>query len=338
MAPPWLTVLITILVLLLILTQSQTMSSSQKPPTPLRQLLLQSLSTPTKPSTTLALILMPLLASSPFSSRSRYYLRMISFIFGLLVGSLTGVLSGIAVSVVKPGWRKNVQWLVARTFYYLVSPLIGWEFVVEGEEYLAGCYKGESNVLVGNHQSMIDIFYLGRIFPKTCVVMSKKEIKYVPLLGQFMSLSKAVFVDRHNRSTAMETFKQVGIDMKQDGLNLFIFPEGTRSNAQSPTLLPFKKGAFHLALQSGLPIIPIICETYSPIYASKSHRFEPGKLVLKVLAPIKTAGVEEFKGKEGVDRLCELVRNRMLEGLVELSQREGSVSSRCLKAPTGALK
>ncbi|EGG04156.1 uncharacterized protein MELLADRAFT_56751 [Melampsora larici-populina 98AG31] len=279
----------------------------------------------------LSLIIGSLLASSLFSSRSRYYLRMISFVFGLFVGSLTGVVSGIIVSLVNPDWRKNIQWLVARTFYGLVSPLIGWEFIVEGEEYLNGCYNGESNVLVGNHQSMIDIFYLGRIFPKTCVVMSKKEIKYVPLLGQFMSLSKAVFVDRHNRLTAMETFKQVGLDMKKHGLNLFIFPEGTRSNAQTPTLLPFKKGAFHLSLQSGLPIIPIICETYSTIYSSKSHRFEPGKLILKVLEPIKTSGVKEFEGKEGVDRLCELVRTRMLDGLIELSQRDGSVSSRCLK-------
>ncbi|KAH9816409.1 hypothetical protein DFH28DRAFT_927184 [Melampsora americana] len=307
------------------------MSTSTKPPSNLRNLILQAISKSTKPSITLSLIMASLLATSTFSSRSRYYLRMISFIFGLLIGSLTGVVSGIVVSVLNPAWRKNIQWLVARTFYNLVSPLIGWEFVVEGEEFLDSCYKGESNVLVGNHQSMIDIFYLGRIFPKTCVVMAKKEIKFVPLLGQFMSLSKAVFVDRHNRSTAMETFKQVGIDMKQHGLNLFVFPEGTRSNAQVPMLLPFKKGAFHLSLQSGLPIIPIICETYSSIYSSKSHRFKPGKLVLKVLAPIKTLGVKEFEGKEGVDRLCELVRTRMLEGLIELSQRDGSVSSRCLK-------
>ncbi|KAG0147640.1 hypothetical protein CROQUDRAFT_42450 [Cronartium quercuum f. sp. fusiforme G11] len=298
----------------------------------LRQLATYALSHTGPSGTTIGLILLPLLISSPFSLRARYYLRMIAFVFGLAVGSVTGVVAGIGVSIIQPSWRKNIQWLVARTFYNLVSPLIGWDFVVEGEEFLEPCYRGESHVLVGNHQSMIDIFYLGRIFPKTCVVMAKKELKYAPLLGQYMSLSRAVFVDRHNRSTAMETFKKVGVDMKAHGLNLFVFPEGTRSNAKSPMLLPFKKGAFHLALQAGLPVTPIICEIYSPIYSSREHRFEPGKLTLKVLKPIQTVGVDAYTGKEGVDRLCEEVRGRMLEGLVELSQRDGSVSSRTIQA------
>lgn len=116
-------------------------------------------------------------------------------------------------------------------------------------------------------------------------------------------------------------------------LNLFIFPEGTRSNAKSPMLLPFKKGAFHLALQAQLPIIPIICETYSPLYHSSQLRFEPGKLILKVLEPVITKGVVAYEGKEGVDRLSDEVRKRMLEGLIELSQRPGSVSSRTIQAP-----
>lgn len=68
---------------------------------------------------------------------------------------MTGVLAGIGVSFIRPSWRKNIQWLVARTFYGLVGPLIGWEFVVEGEDHLQACYRGESHVLVGNHQSMV---------------------------------------------------------------------------------------------------------------------------------------------------------------------------------------
>ncbi|KAH9442997.1 hypothetical protein MJO28_014329 [Puccinia striiformis f. sp. tritici] len=272
---------------------------------------------------TLSFLLAPLLISSPFSTRSRYYLRMVAYVVGLAIGSLTGVIAGLIVPIVRPSWRKNIQWLVARTFYNLVGPVIGWEFIVEGEEYLDPCYRGESHVLVGNHQSMIDILYLGRIFPKTCVVMAKKELKYTPLLGQYMALSRAVFVDRHNRATALETFQKVGADMKKYGLNLFIFPEGTRSNTTQPSLLGFKKGAFHLSIQSQLPIIPIVCENYSSIYRSKISRFERGRPILKVLKPI-----HPLPGQSPED-LLNLVRDQMLNALVELSQRPGSISSAC---------
>lgn len=246
---------------------------------------------------------------------------MLAYVIGLAIGSITGVLAGLIVPIVRPSWRKNIQWLVARTFYNLVGPVIGWEFVVEGEESLEPCYRGQSHVLVGNHQSMIDILYLGRIFPKTCVVMAKKELKYTPLLGQYMALSRAVFVDRHNRATALETFQKVGADMKKHGLNLFIFPEGTRSNTIKPALLPFKKGAFHLAIQSKLPIIPIVCENYSNVYRSSLNRFERARVVLKVLKPI-----EPQPGQSAED-LLNVVRDQMLNALIDLSQRPGSVSN-----------
>ncbi|WAQ93078.1 hypothetical protein PtA15_18A135 [Puccinia triticina] len=265
---------------------------------------------------TLGFVLGPLLLSSPFSTRSRYYLRMVVYVIGLAVGSFTGVVAGLLVPVVRPSWRKNIQWLVARTFYNLVGPLIGWDFIVEGEEFLEPCYRGQSHVL-------IDILYLGRIFPKTCVVMAKKELKYTPLLGQYMALSRAVFVDRHNRATALETFQKVGADMKKYGLNLFIFPEGTRSNTTKPSLLPFKKGAFHLSIQSKLPIIPVVCENYSSIYRSKYSKFERGRPVLKVLKP-----VHPLPGQTP-EELLNVVREQMLQALVELSQRPGSVSSSC---------
>ncbi|EFP91768.2 1-acylglycerol-3-phosphate O-acyltransferase [Puccinia graminis f. sp. tritici] len=277
-------------------------------------------------STTLGLVLGPLLLSSPFSVRSRYYLRMVVYVIGLAIGSFTGVLAGLVVPIVRPSWRKNIQWLVARTFYNLVGPIIGWEFIVEGEEYLEPCYRGQSHVLVGNHQSMIDILYLGRIFPKTCVVMAKKELKYTPLLGQYMALSRAVFVDRHNRTTALETFQKVGADMKKYGLNLFIFPEGTRSNTTKPSLLPFKKGAFHLSIQSQLPIIPIVCENYSSLYGSKASKFERGRPILKVLKPIHPSP------GQSPEELLNIVREQMLRALVELSQRPGSVSSACSRS------
>lgn len=106
--------------------------------------------------TTIALSpLIPLILTAPFSSRARYYLRVITFFWGLGVCSLWGVVSGMVIGLVKPSWRRNIQWLVARSFYRLVSPLVGIEFVIEGEEHLADAQKGVPHVLIGNHQSMV---------------------------------------------------------------------------------------------------------------------------------------------------------------------------------------
>lgn len=64
-------------------------------------------------------------------------------------------------------------------------------------------------------------------------------------------------------------------------LSLFIFPEGTRSASTVPSLLPFKKGAFHLAVQAQLPIVPIVCENYAHVYHAKSKRFDGGEIVVR---------------------------------------------------------
>ncbi|KAJ9092588.1 hypothetical protein QFC19_008696 [Naganishia cerealis] len=157
--------------------------------------------------------------------------------------------------------RLNINYLTARSFYYLCSPLVGVKIEVEGREYLDEVLnkakrgeKGGSAVLVGNHQSFMDILYLGRIFPKRASIMAKQELKWMPLLGWFMSLSGAVFVDRKNNKDAVKAMNAAGEAMKRQGVSLWIFPEGTRSSKPEPGLLPFKKGAFHLAIQVLPPI------------------------------------------------------------------------------------
>jgi hypothetical protein len=128
--------------------------------------------------------------------------------------------------------RLNINFLTARSFYYLCSPLIGVTLEVEGREHLEQLNSGaggKSAVLVGNHQSFVvlggihhdhveltislhadsflDILYLGRIFPKRAVIMAKKELRWAPLLGQYrqsltarLALSLADFYPHQSRS------------------------------------------------------------------------------------------------------------------------------------------
>lgn len=94
-----------------------------------------------------------------------------------------------------------------------------------------------------------------------------------------MHLSGAVFIDRKNRKDAHKTVEQAGRDMKKRGVSLWVFPEGTRSLHAEPSLLPFKKGAFHLAVQAQVPIVAVVCENYHRIFDGRT-RFDGG--VLKV--------------------------------------------------------
>ena len=91
-----------------------------------------------------------------------------------------------------------------------------------------------------------------------------------------MALSKTVFIDRANRATARAAFDGAARHMQNEKQSVFIFPEGTRSYTEKPDMLPFKKGAFHLAVQAQVPIVPVVCANYSHIFNIKRKIFRSG--------------------------------------------------------------
>ncbi|ORY21988.1 transferase [Naematelia encephala] len=251
-------------------------------------------------------------------------LLCVSF-FSLLIATVATLL----------GKRLNTNYYVARTFLHTAGPLMGWKFEVEGEEHLwsledIGDGQNRSSVLVGNHQSFVDILYLGRIFPKHAAIMAKKEIKLIPGLGWWMMMSGTVFINRGNNRSAIASMAHAGEDMKRKRISLWIFPEGTRHLSSEPDLLPFKKGAFYLAVQAGVPIVPVVCENYHHLYDGRT-RFRSGKLRIKVLPPISTIGLTA----SDVPALMDKTRLLMLDALRALS--ESSEPDSRMPSPTPLL-
>jgi lysophosphatidate acyltransferase len=158
---------------------------------------------------------------------------------------------------------------------------------------------------------------LGAVFPPYCSVTAKSNLKYIPILGQFMTLSKTVFINRTSRSAALAAFAQAASTMHSSQQSVFIFPEGTRSYASTPTLLPFKKGAFHLAVQAQVPIIPVVVANYANVLDVQKRRFNAGVIPVSVLKPVETKGLT----KEDVDALVERVQRDMAEELLRISQK-----------------
>ena len=113
--------------------------------------------------------------------------------------------------------------------------------------------------------------------------MGKKELQWVPLMGQFMQLSGAVFVDRGNNAAAVRSLAAAGETIRTRHTSLWMFPEGTRTLRPNADLKPFKKGAFHMAVEAGVPIIPVVCENYWRLY--RKGVFEEGVLKVKGLYP-----------------------------------------------------
>lgn len=117
------------------------------------------------------------------------------------------------------------------------------------------------------------------IFPKRAAMLAKKELFWTPFLGQFLWASGAVAIDRGNNAKAVKSLADAGQTIKSRRSSLWLFPEGTRTSSEKSTMLPFKKGAFYLAIQAGVPITPVVCENYWRLY--RKGVFEGGTLKIR---------------------------------------------------------
>ncbi|XP_055613669.1 1-acyl-sn-glycerol-3-phosphate acyltransferase beta-like [Uranotaenia lowii] len=162
-------------------------------------------------------------------------------------------------------------------------------------------------IVMVNHQSFLDILGLFVIWNtlKDLLTIAKREILYLVPFGPAAWLAGVVFINRKNPASAIATMNSCKKRMIEEGFKMYMYPEGTRHPGRG--MLPFKKGGFHTAIETGLPVIPIV---YSPMYFidDKKRMFKPGHVIATVLDPIPTKGLT----KDDVDDLVERTRNAML--------------------------
>ena len=208
--------------------------------------------------------------------RAAFVARCLASYASLLLCATYGVIASIVLRLV--GYGRVSQWATARSFKWVMRLTTGVQFdIVEGKEHLTT----RPAVFIGNHQSELDVLMLGYIFPPYCSVTAKKSLRNIPFLGWFMALSRTVFIDRANRETAVKAFDSAAEEMRTQRQSVFIFAEGTRSYSDNPELLPFKKGAFHLAVKAGVPVVPVVTENYSHVLSPRNMRFEAGTIKIK---------------------------------------------------------
>ncbi|NXD09225.1 PLCB acyltransferase, partial [Nothocercus nigrocapillus] len=198
------------------------------------------------------------------------------------------------------------------------SPLLsfkyffGLRFEVKGLENFE--VEGPA-IIVSNHQSILDMMGLMEVLPDGCVQVGKKELMYAGSVGLIIYLGGVIFINRKSTSSAKMVMAEVAKTMVAENVKVWVYPEGTRNCTGD--LLPFKKGAFHLAVQAQVPVIPVVYSSFTSFYNPKKKLFKSGKIKVEVLPPIETKGLTAGDVSDLTDRCFCLMR----ETLFRLSGR-----------------
>jgi len=183
------------------------------------------------------------------------------------------------------GSQREARNFATSLFADVSSALIGLNLVVRGEQNL---WVQRPAVFVFNHQSKADVVIIARLLRRDFAGVGKKEIKKTPFIGKTLELAGTVFIDRENASSAIEAMQPLVDAMRNAGKSVVIAPEGTRT--VSPRLAPFKKGAFHLAIQAGVPVVPIVIHNSGDVAPKGDFVFRPATVEVDVLPPVDTSG------------------------------------------------
>jgi len=216
-----------------------------------------------------------------------------SFLAGLPIWALTGS-------------RRDALNFSLSVFADTASALIGLNLKINGEHHL---WSHRPAVFVFNHQSNVDMVIVARLLRRDITGVGKREIRDMPVIGRIFEASGVVLIDRRNTASAIEAMKPLVDAMRVEGKSVCLSPEGTR--AITPKLAEFKKGAFHLAMQAGVPMVPIVIHNSGDVQPKGDILYHPGTVEVEVLAPVDTSDWSA----DTIDKHVADVRNLYLEAL-----------------------
>lgn len=204
-----------------------------------------------------------------------------SAVFALLLVVITivGAIIVMAVGMIHPYSPIN-QW-VMKTWSRLVLLFAGVNVEVQGLEHVQ---PNQSYIIVGNHQSHFDIPVVVGYLPLKMTIISKKELFKIPFFGWGMKAAGVLKVDRSNRHQAIATLKEAERILRKHHISLLAFPEGTRS--RDGKIHRFKKGPFMVALQTGLPVLPVTLVGTYEILPPKTLNLNPGRVKMVIHPPV----------------------------------------------------
>jgi 1-acyl-sn-glycerol-3-phosphate acyltransferase len=248
---------------------------------------------------------------------SRRFVYRLHFTAAALVGGaifvLLSLLAAFRIAVLR--WdRERVMRTWIPRWWRIMSTILGWEVSVEGEGLFDASRPA---VIVVNHQSSLDIVLWARFFPPRTVVVGKKQIRKIPVWGYIFTGTGNILIDRENAERARQSLAEAARRIHAERLNVWMAPEGHRNLGEE--MLPFKKGAFHLAAAARVPVLPVLVGPVWTVFDARRWMLRPGRVHVKVLAPIPTEDLTEAD----IDPLLQRVRAAMVAARLELIASAG---------------
>jgi 1-acyl-sn-glycerol-3-phosphate acyltransferase len=227
----------------------------------------------------------------------------------MLVYFLAVAAIGLVICLLRPFNPDNSR-IIAAIFAWGGQRILGMRVDVAGEEHFHGLGPC---VVVCNHQDNLDLFVLGGMLPSRTVSVGKKSLRWIPVFGLMYWLAGNVLIDRGNARKAMGSMDAAVTALRERNTKIWIFAEGTRNRGKN--MLPFKKGAFHVAIKAGVPVVPVCVNSY--MKSSNFRRLRSGDARIQILPPIATTGL----GEQDVPALMQRCFEQMKAGIDALDQR-----------------
>jgi len=195
--------------------------------------------------------------------------------------------------------KKWLAWAYAQGLNVGVRAVLGVRVNVVGRNNMI---SGPA-VVIMNHQSNFDPLLQGPVFPKNAIIIGKKELEKIPLWGRIFYASNNIMVDRYGTGKKSSAVDLSVKRLSNDDCYIWIFPEGTRS--QGDKLSRFKNGAFRMAIEAQVPIIPMVSKPLKFVLDVPNKIAMGGEHEIKILPPISTQGMTN----DDVKRLMEQCEN-----------------------------
>jgi putative phosphoserine phosphatase/1-acylglycerol-3-phosphate O-acyltransferase len=242
--------------------------------------------------------------SARFTPRGRPGVQEVGRTIAAYGGLTAGLYAGLGIGLLKRS-RKAAANTTMSVGSDVGLALGGIKLHVTGREHLTA---QRPSVFIFNHQSWLDGMIIMKLLRENVTAVAKKEVSSQPIMGQIGWLLNMAYVDRSDRTQAIKALEPV-VDKIHEGYSLAISPEGTRS--PTPRVGTFKKGAFHMAMQSGAPIVPIVIRNAGQRLWRGSVFMRAGTVDVDVLPPISVENWTRDDLSERVEGVRQLFVDRL---------------------------
>ena len=239
-----------------------------------------------------------------FKNTAIFFWRM--WFYGWMIGTIIVILPVLAIVISKERWYSTF-FKIARAWGKTLLFVMGFRVKIEQEQEIL---PNKSYMFSANHTSMMDIMVMFAVAKNPFVFVGKAELAKIPIFG-FVYKRVAILVDRSNPESRKAVFGEAQRRIN-NGLSVCIFPEGQVPSDESVVLSEFKNGAFILAIEHQIPIVPMTFYDCKKHFSYTFFSGSPGKLRVKIHKFIETKGLE-IKDKNTIrQEMFELVHTELL--------------------------